>query len=104
MVHLSPVYNESLSDVNILYGLPQELSYKIVIQMIICTGKLQLVNKPHPNLMKEDAVCSLGGITIVNVKTLEQKKDVRENSCFFNIFLISDSWFINKKSFHLLRR
>jgi pyrroline-5-carboxylate reductase len=24
--------------------------------------------------MKEDAVCSLGGITIVNVKTLEQKK------------------------------
>lgn len=54
--------------------------------------------------MKEDAVCSLGGITIVNVKTIEQKKDVRENSCFFNIFLISDSWFINKKSFHSLRR
>lgn len=100
MVHLSPVCNESLSDVNILYGLPQELSYILVI----CTRKLQLVNKTHPKVMKEDAVCSLGGITIVNVKTIEQKKDVRENSCFFNIFLISDSWFINKKSFHSLRR
>ena len=70
VVHLSSVCNESLSHVNILYGLPQELSYILVI----CTRKLQLVNKTHPKVMKEDAVCSLGGITIVNVKTLEQKK------------------------------
>lgn len=66
------MYIEALSDVAVKHGLSRELSYKLASQMIVGTGKMQLINEVHPALLK-DAVCSSGGTTIIGVTTLEKK-------------------------------
>jgi pyrroline-5-carboxylate reductase len=55
-----------------MHGLPRDLSYKLASQMVVGTGKLQLMTGTHPGAMK-DAVCSPGGTTIVGVAALERK-------------------------------
>ena len=47
---------EALSDAAVKHGLPRELSYNLVSQMIVGTGKLQLDTTTHPALIK-DKVC-----------------------------------------------
>ena len=66
------MFIEALSDAAVMHGLPRDLSYKLASQMIVGTGKLQLITNTHPGIMK-DAVCSPGGTTIVGVTTLERK-------------------------------
>lgn len=66
------MYIEALGDAGVAHGLPRELSYKLASQMIVGTGKLQLVSGKHPGVIK-DEVCSPGGTTIVGVTTLERK-------------------------------
>ncbi len=65
------MYIEALGDAGVKYGLPRDLSYKIVSQMLVGTGTLQLESGDHPGAMK-DAVCSPGGTTIKGVSALEQ--------------------------------
>lgn len=66
------MFIEALSDAAVMHGLPRDMSYKLASQMIVGTGKLQLITNTHPGIMK-DAVCSPGGTTIVGVTTLERK-------------------------------
>lgn len=66
------MYIEALADAGVMHGLPRDLSYKLASQMVIGTGKLQLLTGTHPGAMK-DAVCSPGGTTIVGVAALERK-------------------------------
>lgn len=66
------MFIEALSDAGVMHGLPRDISYKLASQMIIGTGKLQLLTNTHPGMMK-DAVCSPGGTTIVGVAALERK-------------------------------
>jgi pyrroline-5-carboxylate reductase len=66
------MFKEALSDAAVMHGLPRELSYKLASQMVVGTGKLQLMTGAHPGAMK-DAVCSPGGTTIVGVAALERK-------------------------------
>ena len=66
------MFIEALSDGAVLHGLSRELSYKLASQMVVGTGKLQLMTGRHPGAMK-DGVCSPGGTTIVGVTTLERK-------------------------------
>jgi len=61
-----------LSGAAVMHGLPRDMSYKLASQMVVGTGKLQLLTNTHPGIMK-DAVCSPGGTTIVGVTTLERK-------------------------------
>jgi pyrroline-5-carboxylate reductase len=66
------MFIEALSDAAVMHGLPRDMSYKLASQMVVGTGKLQLITNTHPGIMK-DAVCSPGGTTIVGVTTLERK-------------------------------
>lgn len=66
------MFIEALSDAAVKYGLGRELSYNLVSQMIVGTGKLQLESKTHPAIIK-DQVSSPGGTTIKGVTTLEKK-------------------------------
>ena len=66
------MFIEALSDAAVMHGLPRDMSYKLASQMVVGTGKLQLLTNTHPGIMK-DAVCSPGGTTIVGVTTLERK-------------------------------
>lgn len=66
------MFMEALSDAAVLHGIPRELSYELVSQMVLGTGKMQLDTHTHPGVMK-DAVCSPGGTTIVGVAALERK-------------------------------
>lgn len=66
------MYIEALADAGVLHGLPRDLAYKLASQMVVGTGKLQLMTGSHPGAMK-DAVCSPGGTTIVGVAALERK-------------------------------
>ncbi len=68
---LTSMFVEALSDAAVKHGLPRELSYNLVSQMIVGTGKLQLDTTTHPALIK-DKVCSPGGTTILGVTTLEK--------------------------------
>lgn len=65
------MFVEALSDGAVFYGLPRELSYKLASQMVVGTGKLQLVTGRHPGVMK-DGVCSPGGTTIAGVAAMER--------------------------------
>ncbi|WP_411682218.1 pyrroline-5-carboxylate reductase [Clostridium thailandense] len=66
------MFIEALSDAAVMHGLPRDISYKLASQMVVGTGKLQLLTNTHPGMMK-DAVCSPGGTTIVGVAALERK-------------------------------
>lgn len=66
------MYIEALADAGVMHGLPRDLAYKLASQMVVGTGKLQLMTGSHPGAMK-DAVCSPGGTTIVGVAALERK-------------------------------
>lgn len=66
------LYIEALSDAVVMHGLPRDISYKLASQMIVGTGKLQLLSNTHPGTMK-DEVTTPGGTTIIGVTTLERK-------------------------------
>lgn len=66
------MFIEALADAALKYGIPRADAYRMVSQMIVGTGKLQLETGQHPGAMK-DAVCSPGGTTIVGVGELEQR-------------------------------
>ena len=66
------LFIEALSDAVVMHGLPRDISYKLASQMIIGTGKLQLLSNMHPGIIK-DQITSPGGTTIVGVTTLERK-------------------------------
>ncbi len=66
------MFIEALADAALKYGIPRADAYRMVSQMIVGTGKLQLETGEHPGAMK-DAVCSPGGTTIVGVSELERE-------------------------------
>lgn len=66
------MFVEALADAAVKHGIPRADAYRMVSQMIVGTGKLQLATGQHPGVMK-DAVCSPGGTTIVGVAELERK-------------------------------
>ena len=66
------MFIEALADAALKHGIPRADAYRMVSQMIVGTGKLQLETGQHPGAMK-DAVCSPGGTTIVGVGELEQR-------------------------------
>lgn len=66
------MFIEALADAALKYGIPRADAYRMVSQMIVGTGKLQLETGQHPGVMK-DAVCSPGGTTIVGVGELERE-------------------------------
>ena len=68
---LASMFIEALSDAAVKHGLPRELSYNLVSQMLVGTGKLQLDTATHPAVIK-DKVCSPGGTTIKAVAALEK--------------------------------
>lgn len=67
------MFIEALSDAAVKHGIPRADAYRMVSQMIVGTGKLQLATGQHPGTMK-DAVCSPGGTTIVGVAELERQR------------------------------
>ena len=66
------MFIEALADAAVKHGMVRADAYRMVSQMIVGTGKLQLETGQHPGAMK-DAVCSPGGTTIVGVAELERK-------------------------------
>lgn len=66
---------EALGDAAVLEGLPRDLSYEIVAQMIKGTATLALDTKKHPGALK-DEVTSPGGSTIRGVVALEKMASV----------------------------
>lgn len=62
---------EALSDAGVLNGLPRELSYEAVIQMLIGSAKLAQQHNGHVAELK-DQVTSPGGSTIRGVAALEE--------------------------------
>ena len=66
------MFVEALADAAVKHGIPRADAYRMVGQMVLGTGKLQLVTGQHPAAMK-DAVCSPGGTTIVGVAELEHE-------------------------------
>lgn len=66
------MFIEALSDAAVKHGIPRADACRMVSQMVVGTGKLQLETGQHPGAMK-DAVCSPGGTTIVGVGELEQR-------------------------------
>lgn len=78
---------ESYADAAVKYGVPRNLAYKMVAQMVIGAGKLQLESGKHPGVLK-DEVCSPGGTTIRGVATLEEKGF--RDACIASIDAIMD--------------
>lgn len=66
------MFIEALSDAAVKHGIPRADACRMVSQMVVGTGRLQLETGQHPGAMK-DAVCSPGGTTIVGVGELEQR-------------------------------
>lgn len=65
------MFIEALGDAAVKHGIPRAEAYRMVSQMVVGTGRLQLESGAHPAAMK-DAVCSPGGTTIVGVAELER--------------------------------
>jgi pyrroline-5-carboxylate reductase len=65
------VFMEALADASVMNGLPRDLSYEVVAQMMLGSAKLALDSKKHPGELK-DGVCSPGGTTIKGVAALEK--------------------------------
>lgn len=66
------LFLEALADAAVKHGVPRADAYRMVSQMIVGTGRLQLATGEHPGRMK-DAVCSPGGTTIRGVAELERR-------------------------------
>ena len=66
------MFIEALADAAVKHGIARADANRMVRQMVVGTGKLQLATGQHPGAMK-DAVCSPGGTTIVGVAELERK-------------------------------
>lgn len=62
---------ESFGDAAVKYGMPRDMAYRLVAQMVLGSAKLQLETKKHPGVLK-DEVCSPGGTTIRGVEALEK--------------------------------
>ncbi len=71
-IAFTSMYIEALADASIQFGLSREEAFTIASQMIIGTGKMYLVDKIHPAVIK-DTVCSPGGKSIKGVTELEEK-------------------------------
>lgn len=65
------VFLEALGDAAVMEGLPRELAYEIVAQMMKGSATLALETKKHPAALK-DEVTSPGGSTIKGVAALEK--------------------------------
>ena len=65
------MFIEALADGAVKYGLTRAEAYRLASQMLVGTGKMQLVTNEHPGVMK-DAVSSPGGTTIKGITALEQ--------------------------------
>lgn len=66
------MFIEAMSDAAVKHGISRADAYRMVSQMVVGTGRLQLETAQHPGVMK-DAVCSPGGTTIVGVAELERR-------------------------------
>ena len=66
------MFIEALADGAVKYGLTRAEAYRLASQMLVGTGKMQLMTSEHPGVMK-DAVSSPGGTTIKGITALEQK-------------------------------
>lgn len=67
------MFIEAMADAAVKHGIARADAYRMVSQMVVGTGKLQLATGQHPGVMK-DAVCSPGGTTIVGVAELERQR------------------------------
>lgn len=67
------LFIEALADAAVKHGIGRKDAYRLVSQMLVGTGKLQLATGQHPAELK-DAVCSPGGTTIVGVAELERQR------------------------------
>ena len=65
------LFLESYADAAVKYGLPRDVAYRLVSQMVLGSAKLQLETGTHPGVLK-DAVCSPAGTTICGVSSLEK--------------------------------
>ena len=65
------LFLEALADAGVKYGLSRQQSYHLASQMVLGTGKMQLVTQKHPGVLK-DEVCSPSGTTIKGVTKLEE--------------------------------
>lgn len=61
---------EGLADGGVYYGVPRQMAYELVAQMMISAGTMMLETKMHPGQLK-DNICSPGGTTIRGVRALE---------------------------------
>ena len=62
---------EGLSDAAVSCGMPRDMSYRLIAQMVVGSGRLMQESGEHPGALK-DAVCSPGGSTILGVEALDQ--------------------------------
>ncbi|MCT4544137.1 MAG: pyrroline-5-carboxylate reductase [Vallitalea sp.] len=62
---------EAMADAGVLFGLPRDVSYKLVAGAVLGSAKMVLETNKHPGELK-DAVCSPGGTTIEAVSELEK--------------------------------
>ena len=63
---------EALADAAVKHGIARDEAYRMVSQMVVGTGRLQLESGEHPGRLK-DQVCSPGGTTIRGVAELERR-------------------------------
>lgn len=62
---------EGLSDAAVSCGMPRDMSYRLIAQMVVGSGRLMQESGEHPGALK-DAVCSPGGSTILGVEALDK--------------------------------
>lgn len=65
------VFIEGLADGGVKNGIPRDVAYEIIPQMIIGSAKLMQETGLHPGQLK-DQVCSPGGTTIKGVSAMEE--------------------------------
>ncbi|MGM9618446.1 MAG: pyrroline-5-carboxylate reductase [Oscillospiraceae bacterium] len=62
---------EGLADAAVSFGMPRDMAYRLIAQMVVGSGRLLQETGQHPGALK-DAVCSPGGSTILGVEALDQ--------------------------------